>query len=342
MLKQLNIRIYVQLALLISLIILVFSILVIVSQNPLGNIFFWEWILFCCFLPGLFLFIGAKYFITHKLMNPIYEILEENNHLNDPFSQSLEMEEPKKINDLAQSLHHSLINLQYKTAKQNQFIYTSLQEIHIPLVYLTEQLDYIQNHGLSPLEMQLNIKKLSASLEEVNKLCTQLRELVQDIKTVDPKSFEKIEVDVLINKTKAELLKKYPKKNIQIQMAAPFSLTNNQFVMGDKYLLEHALYQLLENACKFSNTEKVDVNLKYYSQLLHISIGNFCREMKPEEIKKLNQPFFRGSNADGTKGTGLGLSLAQKIIAQHLGKITIQYKPNNFAEVGLFLPASQA
>ena len=44
---------------------------------------------------------------------------------------------------------------------------------------------------------------------------------------------------------------------------------------------------------------------------------NAGKTLSPDEVDKINMPFFRGSNASYVKGFGLGLSIINRIVEMH-------------------------
>jgi signal transduction histidine kinase len=94
----------------------------------------------------------------------------------------------------------------------------------------------------------------------------------------------------------------------------------------------------MENGCKFSYDKQVNITLKSEDNMVHITFLNKGIGIKEEDLKKIGEPFFRGSNAKGIEGHGIGLSLVLKIITQHFGEVFITSTLNEFTEVNVYLP----
>ena len=89
-------------------------------------------------------------------------------------------------------------------------------------------------------------------------------------------------------------------------------------------MLKTAITNLIDNACKFSGHELVDVTLTIENSTICLTISDKGIGILENEISNLFQPFFRASNAYSYKGLGIGLSLAEKIIKLHGGAIDFQ------------------
>jgi len=101
-------------------------------------------------------------------------------------------------------------------------------------------------------------------------------------------------------------------------------------LLGDRELLEYALYNLLTNAVKYSPR---DTEIHVYSELrggeLRLAVQDQGIGMDAKEIKSIFQKFYRTKRAEasGETGTGIGLSIVEQIVFQHGGRIEVTSTP---------------
>jgi len=101
-------------------------------------------------------------------------------------------------------------------------------------------------------------------------------------------------------------------------------------LLGDRELLEYALYNLLTNAIKYS---PADTEVHVYSELrggeLRLAVQDQGIGMDAKEIKSIFQKFYRTKRAEasGETGTGIGLSIVEQIVFQHGGRIEVTSTP---------------
>ncbi len=101
-------------------------------------------------------------------------------------------------------------------------------------------------------------------------------------------------------------------------------------LLGDRELLEYAIYNLLTNAIKYS---AADTEVHVYSELrggdLRLAIRDQGIGMDAKEIKNIFQKFYRTKRAEasGETGTGVGLSIVEQIVFQHGGRIEVTSTP---------------
>jgi signal transduction histidine kinase len=94
-------------------------------------------------------------------------------------------------------------------------------------------------------------------------------------------------------------------------------------VKGNEGLLHTALINLMENGVKFSPKNTVEVKIKLQNDALVITFQNESSVIPTEELKRIFEPFKRGSNSRNTKGHGVGLSLTRRIVQLHKGTLNV-------------------
>ncbi len=112
------------------------------------------------------------------------------------------------------------------------------------------------------------------------------------------------------------------RKNIAIESGTFASAT----VEGDAELLEYAIYNLLNNAVKYSpESTLITVALRNGEKTAAVSVTDQGMGMEPRELEHLFTRFYRTPRAEaaGISGTGLGLSIVQQIVTAHGGRIEV-------------------
>jgi len=111
---------------------------------------------------------------------------------------------------------------------------------------------------------------------------------------------------------------------------------------GDPSYIQAALLNILENAvdaCRAGETQrapKVVFSLRRRKDRLEFDILDNGIGMDTATQEKLFTPFF---SSKGDKGTGLGLFIANKIVEQHGGQITVSSAPGRGSLFRISLPA---
>jgi two-component system sensor histidine kinase KdpD len=97
-------------------------------------------------------------------------------------------------------------------------------------------------------------------------------------------------------------------------------------VMADPELLQLALRQLLDNACKYSVPgSAVTVSIDAQDQWVAIRTSNRGSLIRPSERSHIFERFYRGTETrHWVPGSGLGLYVARKIVHAHGGSLDLE------------------
>lgn len=104
----------------------------------------------------------------------------------------------------------------------------------------------------------------------------------------------------------------------------------NVIVSGDPTKLQRLIGTLVDNACKYAEKDtSIGVSLKATGHHCILSVHNWGNPIDPEDIPHVFDRFYRSdksrdrSNDDGEHSFGLGLAIAQKIVQQHGGELSV-------------------
>ncbi|MGE5488232.1 MAG: CHASE2 domain-containing protein [bacterium] len=111
---------------------------------------------------------------------------------------------------------------------------------------------------------------------------------------------------------------------------------------GDRELMEYAVYNLLNNAVKYSPAEtEVSVQGVLDGGFFRLSVKDQGIGMDQYEMRNLFRKFYRTRRAveSGISGTGIGLAIVQQIVAHHGGRIEVASAPGQGSCFTIVLPA---
>jgi PAS domain S-box-containing protein len=132
------------------------------------------------------------------------------------------------------------------------------------------------------------------------------------------------------------------KRHNQLEVRCPADLG---IMEGDLTKVRQVLFNLLSNACKF--TEKGRVTLEATRQCdqaadeILLQVADTGIGMTPEQQAKLFQPFTQADASTGRKfgGTGLGLAITKRFCEMMGGAITVTSEPGKGSTFTVRLPA---
>ena len=122
------------------------------------------------------------------------------------------------------------------------------------------------------------------------------------------------------------------KKSIAIELV----LTGEElYVHADKGRIEQIIYNLTDNAVKFSNHDSViKIETTEKKNKIYVSVKDNGIGIPPEDISMIFNRFYKSDASRGKdkKGTGLGLSIVKEILTAHNENINVISTPGEGSE----------
>lgn len=115
-------------------------------------------------------------------------------------------------------------------------------------------------------------------------------------------------------------------------------------IEGSGILLYQLFYNLINNALKFTSTERVPVitiTAEQKGKLVEIKVSDNGIGFEAEYDRKIFETFVRLHSKDVYEGTGIGLALCKKIAERHGGNIKAEGEENKGATFIITLPLIQ-
>jgi signal transduction histidine kinase len=237
-----------------------------------------------------------------------------------------EIDGTDELAELTRTFNQMLERLENAFILQKNFIRNASHELKNPLTAILGETEVTLSIDRTPEEYRVTLNKIMEEAERLNQLTSNLLSLAQTDFDLSNLKKDEIRIDELIWEIKELFDKTKYKGSIEIHFPVLPDTSDLITITGISSLLKIALWNIIENACKFSNPKKVDVTLKTTLNKIQLLIEDKGIGIPEPEINNLFQPFFRASNALAFRGSGIGLSLVHKIIKLHQGEINITSK----------------
>ena len=116
-----------------------------------------------------------------------------------------------------------------------------------------------------------------------------------------------------------------------------------ELVQGDEVHLSNVLYNLVDNAIKYS-PEKVHLKVSTSDERggIRISVADEGLGLSRDQIHRIFDKFYRvpTGNLHNVKGFGLGLSYVKKMSDAHVGTVQVTSQPGEGSVFSVWLPTS--
>ncbi len=249
------------------------------------------------FMGGLFLtlvcvsYVLGQWIAHRKADRLMDETVKESEEGRRRFLRRLDHE----VKNPLTGLRAAMVNLQEAQSKDERIL--AAENAGRAVVRLTRLLNDLRK--LSDLE-ERSIEYTSVDLPEL------LNDVVEAARSIP--AYEGRDINLMVSK-----------------VPSPFPL-----VTGDRDLLLLAVYNLVDNALKFTSaTEPVEVRALEDGKAIVVEVADSGTGIASDDLPKIFEELYRGANARGTDGSGLGLALVNRIIVLHGGQLEVRSRQEN-------------
>ena len=217
---------------------------------------------------------------------------------------------------LAATLNYMSDEMDKSEEYQKSFIANISHDFRSPLTSIRGYLEAMKDGTIPPEMMD---KYLGIVIDETNRL-TKLTENLLTLNTIDAKgqlSRTDFDINQVIKDTASSFRGQCMSKNIT------FDLTfddDTAMVYADLGKIQQVLYNLIDNAVKFSHNDSVIyIKTEHQRGKLYVSVRDTGTGIAKKDIGKVFDRFYKSDSSRGKdkKGTGLGLSIVKEIINAH-------------------------
>ncbi len=311
------------------------SAYLIVAQSP-QTIYFALSELVHFLYPGVAGALGLAglviWLLVRHAMLPLEQLVVAASAIAESKDHSRRLTAPRKRNDeisrlthmmnaMLQALEASYQEVQKINDIQRTFLIDVSHELRTPLTVILSSLDLIHKVGAADPEFQnSSLERIRVEIARMARMVTQLLFLARSDAHVTA-TYE----PVLVGDVLADLCsQRYPNEKEPDLHCQHLERLEGALVWGNPDYLKQLFLILLDNACKYTPaTGKVEVSGNLETGTVTITVSDTGIGISPGEIPRVFERFHRASNARFQSGAGLGLAIAQRIVEQHHGTITV-------------------
>lgn len=272
------------------------------------------------------------YFLTDKIVSPLREMSIASRYFaKGDFSKKIEVTSCDEVGQLANSFNHMASSLSINEEMRRSFVANVSHELKTPMTTISGFVDGILD-GTIPYDKQN--KYLQIVSDEVKRLARLVVAMlnIAKIEAGEMKlQMSEFNIMDIIYSTIFSMENKINEKNLDIR-----GLDVGKFmVKGDVDLLHQVVYNLIDNAIKFSNYGGyIQFEISNDKETTFISIKNSGDGISDEHREKIFDRFYKmdQSRSLDKNGVGLGLYIVKSIINMHDGDIVVNSKYGEFCE----------
>lgn len=318
----------------------------IVMLTPLSSIkhdsIYYMDIINICFLLFLILMIFVFMYIYYLTVRPLKKVIKAAvEYSSGHFYYPLNIQTTDEYKELSDAVTYMASELNSLDDYQKKFVANISHDFRSPLTSIKGYIEAIQD-GTIPAEMQ--DKYLGIVLFETERL-TKLTTNLLALNTFDNNGkileITSFDINHIIKQTAATFEGICTKKKISFKLV--FS-DRETFVDADLGKIQQVLYNLIDNAIKFSHqNSNIKVSSEVKGDKVFVAVKDYGIGIPKDSIKKIWERFYKLDTSRGKdkKGTGLGLSITKEIINAHNENINVISTENVGTEFIFSLPKTK-
>lgn len=284
----------------------------------------------------------ALYLMTYRLVRPLRQMAAITRQFsNGDFSGRVKVRGHDEVAQLAQALNGMAVSLSSVEDMRRSFVANVSHDLKTPMTTIAGFIDGILDGTVPPERRKEYLQIVSEETKRLSRLVTTMLDLSRIDSgqlPVNPVSFD---LTSMVCSTLLSFEKRVEDKRIVVEgleECAP------QTVYADYDLLQQVIYNLFDNAVKFTDEGgTIRVGIREAGDYTECVVHNTGSGIPASELPQIFDRFYKSDRSRGLdkKGTGLGLYIVKSILNLHGGEITVRSTEGEYTEFTFRLPRLQ-
>lgn len=229
-----------------------------------------------------------------------------------------------EIGALTESFNSMAKSLEKSEQLRSDFVANVSHELKTPMTAIAGFADGILDGTIPPDEQEKYLQTISSETKRLSRLVRQMLEMSR-IQSVDSSKLLKSSFDLseVIMRTLVTFESKITERGLDVDAQIPVESIS---VLGDADSYTQVVYNLLDNAIKFSDTgTTIRISIWKQDNKAFVSVMNHGECIAPDELPFIFERFSKTdkSRSRDRDGTGLGLFIVKTILSNHNETITV-------------------
>ena len=281
--------------------------------------------------------IGAMY-VSKNFINRLRKFITTMNEIKEKgFNARAEVSGFNDEIDKIKIVFNSMMDdLEDAFEDQSRFVSDASHELKTPLTALQGHLNLIKRWGKNDKE-RLE-KSIDICLNEVERLKKIVNDMLLLSKTekeeVDLSKIDEINPKIIVE----EVIEHYNILNPNVKYIT--SIEDNIKMKIDPNDLKQLLIIFIDNSIKYNNKENIEIEIKLrrLDDKVNLEIKDNGMGIPKDELKNVMKRFYKVDKSRVKNNSfGLGLSIANRIIKNYKGEISIDSEVNKYTKIIIYM-----
>jgi heavy metal sensor kinase len=283
---------------------------------------------------------GGGYWLSRRALSPVDELVRTARDISgDNLNGRLQkLETGDELQRLSDTLNEMLERIETAFRRVTQFTADASHELRTPVSLIRTEAELALRRSRGEAEYKESLHHILLEAERTTALIEQLLSMARADSGQQGLHMQPVDLRDALREVVDGWQQVATMRNLQFAAAVDVP---DSFVMGDATLLRRLADILLDNAFKYTPSPgSVHLSLEHQAESAVITVQDSGVGIAAEDHGKIFERFYRvdkaRSRAQG--GAGLGLSIAQWIVVQHHGSITVDSRSGSGSTFRVELP----
>jgi len=269
---------------------------------------------------------AAGFFLLRRMLNQVDLITRNVKDIDEKgLHLRLRLKGRDPISNMANTFDNMLDKIESAFRSQRQFIQNVSHELNTPLTVIKTKIDVLkQKKSVTEEHYRETIDLVDSEIMRLSKITEELL-ILSDLEDNGYKVEGKM---IDLKGSLGKILKLYDNQIKSKDLILKTSFTGRSEVYGNQVQIEQLLFNLLDNAVKYSDAGgylRISIEDNEMQKQVVLNITNTTSIISKEDLKHIFKRFYRSKSGDSRKSFGLGLSIAKKIVEKHNGEIDTSF-----------------
>ncbi|MBE6807172.1 MAG: sensor histidine kinase [Ruminococcaceae bacterium] len=290
-------------------------------------------------LVALSLCLIVVWWMADRFVRPLRRMAEATRRFAEgDFSVRVKVKGKDEVAELGEALNSMAVSLSSVEMMRRSFIANVSHELKTPMTTIAGFLDGMMD-GTIPPEKQAYYMKIVS--DEVKRLSRLVHSML-DLSRIDSGELKMNRVRLDLTEVVCSVLVASEQRIEQKRLTITgLEECDRLEVEGDYDLLNQVLYNLVDNAIKFTNEGgSIDLRLQRVDNRAQVVIRNTGAGIPADEMPRIFERFYKSdrSRSLDKNGVGLGLYIVHTVVRLHGGEVAVRSVEGEFTEFSFWVP----
>ncbi|MCR5824610.1 MAG: HAMP domain-containing histidine kinase [Lachnospiraceae bacterium] len=277
-----------------------------------------------CYLIFIPFLIGAFVLLYFYSVYPVAKLTKQTKgYIENNFRGEFKVSYPKELEELGGSIRYMGDKLNNSDEIQRKFLSNVSHDFRSPLTSIRGYLEAMKDGTIGVEQQEKYFDILLYETDRLTKLTSNLLQLNNIDDNGLMLNMTVFDINKMIRQIALTFEGTFKKKKLVLNLV--FS-QKETFVEADEGRIQQVIYNLLDNAIKFSNSDSsIKITTEDKGNKVYITVKDYGMGIPRESINRIWERFYKSDASRGRdkKGSGLGLSIVKEIIKAHDQNISV-------------------